>query len=195
MEGELEEYVDYPDQSTIGDQSQTTEIMNRNLFPELWDIEMETLQIENELENEKYGNRIEINTVIEPQLTDYVDSEDDLEDDTEKSNTPTVNESTFPPMWELELEIFNCDNLKNPDVIRIVRNTKNHKNFKENAIFSETSPSAESNGQPIKNEIILLDKDIELAGSMFQDLMLSSTCTVDVDEIYSHFEQEKKFPL
>ena len=183
MEGELEEYVDYPDQSTISDQCQTTEIMNRNLFPELWDIEMETLQIENELENEKYGNRIKINAVIEPQLTDYVDSEDDLEDDTEKSNTPSVNESTFPPMWELELEIFNCDNLTNPDVIRIARNTKNHKNFEENAIFSETSPSAESNGQPIKNESILLDKDIELAGSMFQDLMLSSICQTKENEL------------
>ena len=183
MEGEIEEYVDYPDQSTISDQSQTTDIMNRNLFPELWEIEMETLQIENALENEKYGNRIEINTAIEPQLEDYVDSEDDLEDDTVKSNTPCANESTFPPLWELELEIFNCDNLTNPDDIRIERNTINHKNFEVNAISSETSLSAESNGHPITNERILLDKDIELAGSMFQDLMLSSICQNKENEL------------
>ena len=156
---------------------------NKNLFPELWEIEMETLQIENELENEKYGNRIEINTVIKPQLEDYVDSEDDLEDDTVKSNTPCVNESTFPPLWELELEIFNCDNLTNPDDIRIAKNTKNHKNFEVNANISETSLSAESNVQPIANKSLLLDKDIELAGSMFQDLMLSSICQTKENEL------------
>jgi len=184
MDGELEDYVDNADQSTISDQSQTTDIMNnKNFFPELWEIEMETLQIENELENEKHGNRSEISTVIEPQLEDYVDSEDDLVEDTVKLNKPCANESTFPPLWELELEIFNCDNLADPDDIRIARNTKNHKNYEMNAMFSETSLSTDSYSQPITNESILLDKDIKHAGSMFQDLMLSSICQTKENEL------------
>ena len=101
---EFQDYGYFTNNENIKDES-------REGFPELWEVEMEVLQVENSLDrSEKVNSYINKNEVL---LEDYVDSEEE-EGKTELNQKECNYEShnhqeSFPTMWELELEILNSD--------------------------------------------------------------------------------------
>ena len=91
--------------SNNGDLDLTGEV-----FPELWEIEMEVLQVENNLD--AFNNFKEQSFVHDSDiLEDYQDSEPEMAEVVSKKQILQENndKETFPLLWELELEILNCN--------------------------------------------------------------------------------------
>ena len=183
MECELEEYVDYAESSGSHEQFTKTNTVNTELFPELWEIELETLQIEN---NSEIVNRVsenEISRKTEPFLEDYIDSENEVEKNTFEQPDLCANEISFPPMWELELEIYNCDSLSSNDNRRDYKGLEKLIDSGMECIVSDNSAPAVQNSQPLIKNDTFIDNDINLAESMFHNLMLSSSWQIPKNEL------------
>ena len=104
-------------------------------FPELWEVEMEVLQVENSFNTSVNIGQSFISHKKETVLEDYVDSEDEDANDLapEECNIHSDDhEHAFPTMWELELEILNSNQstLQDPSDEKL-----------ENADFSESEMS------------------------------------------------------
>ena len=74
MEDELEDYVECVDHITSLDDIKESN-RNNDSFPELWEMEMEALQIENSLDNVERGTENYMTIKPEPYLIDYVETE------------------------------------------------------------------------------------------------------------------------
>ena len=231
MEDKLEDYVEWEvDINRINDIKNSNQ--SDDSFPELWEMEMEALQIENCIDNVDYGDKNEMSTefepylkdyaepeyitrlevaksviirennsfprlgeiemealetknvesgienkaisIIEPYLEDYADSENETEQHQEINELNQYEkENSFPPMWELELEILNCNTSSNHDKF----NSFNHFSSTVDYIGSQDFTSIESaNLQSVEdNTLITPTKEINQTGSMFEKLFISSS--------------------
>lgn len=106
---------DYDEMFDICDNSEQLkiELAKDELFPEMWELEMEVLQVENNLNTELTATHSFRDDKVEEEimLEDYADSEDEVESTAENGEPDKVGNSTFPTMWELELEILSANEI------------------------------------------------------------------------------------
>ena len=176
MENELEEYVEYSETSSMNGDIEIGKFTSSDNFPELWDIEMETLQIEDNIGKVKHNLKSETNYISDPYLEDYIDSENETEESLINKNAEDENGCLFPPLWELELEIFNCDSAINVDYMRKTMESDNVTSSAMDSSVATNSSKIVTGRQTLVQESTFnsSNKDISDTGLMFENLMISN---------------------
>lgn len=176
MDNELEEYVEYSETSSMNGDTELGKFTSSDNFPELWDIEMETLQIEDNIGKVKHNLKRETNYISDPYLEDYIDSENETEESLINKNAQDENGCLFPPLWELELEIFNCDSAINLDCMRKTMESDNVTTSAMDSSVATNSPKMVMGRQALVKESTFnsSNKDISDTGLMFENLMISN---------------------
>ena len=108
MDTELEDYKEPEDNISKIAINSNAYLLAKQPFAELWEIEMEVLQVENALDRSVHGTNCPGISHIE-YLEEYVDTDEEPDDKSDKNNTLETGNEKFPAMWELELEVLNCD--------------------------------------------------------------------------------------
>ena len=108
MDTLLEDYDDIENYVPLNNTERCEDNSRDEQFPELWEIEMEVLQVENSFDTGINVEKSFISHNNQVMLDDYVDSEEEGEREfaLEECNNQT---ETFPTMWELELEILHSE--------------------------------------------------------------------------------------
>ena len=172
----LIDYVETEYNITHREKVKNENIRENDSFPELWDMEMEALQIENKLDNAEHA--IEHPTISNtvPYLEDYAESENETEQQERKNelNEEHKKDDSFPPMWELELEILSCDHCSYPDEFK---NTDKLISSKVDCVVSEDLMLIESASlQSVEGATLTTSlEEVIQTESMLEKLIISST--------------------
>ena len=176
MDEELQDYEENDDSLLIVECNNIQE-KNDGIFPEVWELEMEILQLENRLDGNANmscdGTQVQQDNLLE----DYIDSDDDLQICMKITN-PEIEinrENSFPPMWDLELEILQCENVKsnNFSLVEHGEFTLNESNVKSVCTSIESSCQYTLSPTMFHNEIEKENEDIFTASLMLNELNIS----------------------
>ena len=91
-------------------------------------------------------------------------------------NAQDENGRLFPPLWELELEIFNCDSAINLDCMRKTMENDNVTTSDMDSSVATNSPKMVMGRHALVKESTLnsSNKDVSDTGLMFENLMISN---------------------
>ena len=175
MDTELKDYEEPEDNISTLAINGNAHISTSQSFPEMWEIEMEVLQVENTLNKIVHVAKCPIIPPVEC-LEDYVDTdeEQEKEDKSDKHRiSGTQNEETFPAMWELELEVLNCDQYSSEESSKELENA-DILEFEMLEVFSSHDISSTStNSASIKHNTTPSYGEIHQATFMLEDLNIS----------------------
>ena len=190
MDTELKDYEEPEENLLTLAINRNADVSTNQTFPEMWEIEMEVLQVENALDKIVRVTKCPGISPIE-YLDEYVDTdeEQEKEDKSDKHKiVETQNEEIFPAMWELELEVLNCDQCSSEESSKELGNVDILESEMLEVFSSHDISSTSTNSDSIRHNTAPSHEEIYQATFMLEDLNIS--CSEQM-QLYLHDDTQK----